>query len=93
MHGAGDEEAVDAARHAAMQAYEQSSPGKKKSKAIKIGKVGLSHDCPVWLVPESASAYIHESETQLYTSMLLAPPVAGCHLQHSVALLRESHLP
>ena len=66
MHCADDEEAVDAARHAAVQAFEQASPQNKKSKAIKISKVGPGHECPVWLVAESASAYTHDSETHTY---------------------------
>lgn len=83
MHCADDEEAVDAARHAAVQAYEQASPGKKKSKAIKIDKVGLSPACPVWLVAEFATAYMHDSETQLYTSVQTAAGFPCCWLPSS----------
>ncbi len=45
MYGADDDEAVNAASHAAMQAYAHTHSSPDRSKAIKIGKVGLTNFC------------------------------------------------
>ncbi len=45
VYGADDEEAVKAASHAAMQAYAHTHSSPDSSKAIKIGKVGLTKLC------------------------------------------------
>lgn len=47
VDGADDGEAVKAASHAAMQAYAHTHSSPEKSKAIKIGKVGLTRLCCV----------------------------------------------
>ena len=45
VDGADDDEAVSAASHAAMQAYAHVHSSPDRSKAIKIGKVGLTKLC------------------------------------------------
>ncbi len=45
VDGADDGEAVKAASHAAMQAYAHTHSSPDRSKAIKIGKVGLTRFC------------------------------------------------
>ncbi len=47
VDGADDDEAVNAASHAAMQAYAHAHSSPDRSKAIKIGKVGLTRLCCV----------------------------------------------
>ena len=42
VNGADDDEAVKAASHAAMQAYAHTHSSPDRSKASKIGKVGLT---------------------------------------------------
>ena len=42
VYGADDDEAVNAASHAAMQAYAHAHSSPDRSKAIKIGRVGLT---------------------------------------------------